>query len=297
MQSYAAETWKGEEHVFRWQRVLVAFGILGDANKGYSPMTADEAQQCVNRGWQRWVPVLAALKEIEADEMGDVETAEINDAEAQELEQVEDREGDETTELEQAVRQHLAQYWKGSTYLRNWKRVAIALGIIPPEPNLRPMTWATAERISLRTGVSPLWSRVAEHLKSQWHWYPLPEPITQNGKEYTFAEYEHPQFWNYETRRAEMERELYNNAHVEDFGTEDTVQQGSPHSSAPQWVHEHWKRIGEFWVAKGKGKTTHWTVIKQNIRNSLQGNSTVHYSGLPKRGRKTNRGQRKSTMA
>ncbi len=46
----------------RWKRVLAAFG---DAN-GHTPMTAAEAQALADRGWQRWVPVTAALAALEA---------------------------------------------------------------------------------------------------------------------------------------------------------------------------------------------------------------------------------------
>ena len=62
VRGYAAETWKHPDHVKRWKRVLAAFG---DDN-GYTPMTAAEAQTHADRGWQRWVPVAAALAALEA---------------------------------------------------------------------------------------------------------------------------------------------------------------------------------------------------------------------------------------
>ncbi len=62
VRGYAAETWKHPDHVKRWMRVLAAFG---DDN-GYTPMTAAEAQTHADRGWQRWVPVAAALAALEA---------------------------------------------------------------------------------------------------------------------------------------------------------------------------------------------------------------------------------------
>ena len=62
VRGYAAETHQGQEHVDRWKRVLAAFG---DDN-GYTPMTAAEAQTHADKGWQRWVPVAAALKALEA---------------------------------------------------------------------------------------------------------------------------------------------------------------------------------------------------------------------------------------
>ena len=63
VRGYAAETHHGQAHVDRWQRVLAAFG---DDNNGYTPMTAAEAQTYADRGWQRWVPVVAALAALEA---------------------------------------------------------------------------------------------------------------------------------------------------------------------------------------------------------------------------------------
>ncbi len=62
VRGYAAETHHGQEHVDRWMRVLAAFG---DDN-GYTAMTAAEAQTHADRGWQRWVPVVAALEALEA---------------------------------------------------------------------------------------------------------------------------------------------------------------------------------------------------------------------------------------
>ncbi len=62
VRGYAAETWKHPDHVDRWMRVLAAFG---DDN-GYTPMTAAEAQIHADKGWQRWVPVAAALAALEA---------------------------------------------------------------------------------------------------------------------------------------------------------------------------------------------------------------------------------------
>ncbi len=62
VRGYAAETYHGQEHVDRWKRVLAAFG---DDN-GYTAMTAAEAQTHADKGWQRWVPVVAALEALEA---------------------------------------------------------------------------------------------------------------------------------------------------------------------------------------------------------------------------------------
>ena len=52
-------------HTDRWDRTLLTFGETV-ADTTLTPMTADEAQGYADRGWERWVPVAAALREIEA---------------------------------------------------------------------------------------------------------------------------------------------------------------------------------------------------------------------------------------
>ena len=64
VQGYAGETWReSSDHVERWSRVLAAFG----ENNSYSnnPMTATEARTYADRGWTRWVSVVAALECLE----------------------------------------------------------------------------------------------------------------------------------------------------------------------------------------------------------------------------------------
>ena len=64
VQGYAGETWRGSPvHVERWERVLAAFGETGSYSA--NPMTAAEAQTYADRGWNRWVPVVAALECVE----------------------------------------------------------------------------------------------------------------------------------------------------------------------------------------------------------------------------------------
>ena len=61
--SYSEETWReSPDHVERWLRVLQTFS--GTANDG-TVVTPAEAEEYVNRGWERWVPVLEALKCME----------------------------------------------------------------------------------------------------------------------------------------------------------------------------------------------------------------------------------------
>ena len=51
-------------HTDRWDRTLLAFGETV-ADTTLTKMTADEAQEYVDKGWERWVPVTAALRELE----------------------------------------------------------------------------------------------------------------------------------------------------------------------------------------------------------------------------------------
>ena len=51
-------------HTDRWDRALLAFGVTVE-DTTLSPMTATEAQTYADRGWQRWVEVVEALRELE----------------------------------------------------------------------------------------------------------------------------------------------------------------------------------------------------------------------------------------
>ena len=60
--------WSSDEaHTERWDRALLAFGETV-ADTTLTPMTADEAQENADRGsgWERWIEVAAALREIES---------------------------------------------------------------------------------------------------------------------------------------------------------------------------------------------------------------------------------------
>ena len=62
VEGYSKETWQGQAHVERWLRVLETFsGTASDSRV----MTPTEAEGYVNRGWQRWEPVLEALECME----------------------------------------------------------------------------------------------------------------------------------------------------------------------------------------------------------------------------------------
>ena len=53
-----------KEHTDRWDRTLKTFGETV-ADMTLPKMTADEAQGYADRGWERWVPVTKALRELE----------------------------------------------------------------------------------------------------------------------------------------------------------------------------------------------------------------------------------------
>ena len=57
VEGYAEETQNGFDHVWRWVRVLKTFGIVA-----IEDMSVAEAQGYADRGWERWVPVTAALQ-------------------------------------------------------------------------------------------------------------------------------------------------------------------------------------------------------------------------------------------
>ena len=52
-------------HTDRWDRTLLTFGETV-ADTSLTQMMADEAQGYADRGWERWVPVAAALRELES---------------------------------------------------------------------------------------------------------------------------------------------------------------------------------------------------------------------------------------
>ena len=62
--TYAAETWRGQEHVDRWHRVLKTLGA--EKFPSLTTMTSAEAYTYVQQGWNRWIPVVAELKAFEA---------------------------------------------------------------------------------------------------------------------------------------------------------------------------------------------------------------------------------------
>ena len=64
IKEYAAETYRGQEHVDRWHRVLKTLGV--EEFPSLTTMTSGEAYTYVQQGWNRWIPVVAELKVFEA---------------------------------------------------------------------------------------------------------------------------------------------------------------------------------------------------------------------------------------
>ncbi len=134
VRDYAAETDEGQEHVDRWMRVLAAFG---DDN-GYTPMTAAEARTHADKGWQRWVPVVAALNALEA-------------AGSQQDQQGTDQQGTDQSALVAQVRDYAAETDEGQEHVDRWMRVLAAFG---DDNGYTPMTAAEA-----RTHADKGWQR------------------------------------------------------------------------------------------------------------------------------------------
>ncbi|MCY4165982.1 MAG: hypothetical protein OXF03_07545 [Gammaproteobacteria bacterium] len=63
IRQWRGETQHGQTHIDRWTRVLIA---LGAETGALAPMTVSEAQGYADKGWTRWVAVLAELKRKEA---------------------------------------------------------------------------------------------------------------------------------------------------------------------------------------------------------------------------------------
>ena len=64
IKGYAAETHHGQDHMDGWHRVLKTLGA--EEFPGLTTMTSAKAQGYADRGWDRWIPVVAELKVFEA---------------------------------------------------------------------------------------------------------------------------------------------------------------------------------------------------------------------------------------
>ncbi len=65
--------------------------------------------------------------------------------------------------------------------------------------------------------------------------------------------------------------------YIEDFGDDLNVGDGEPHTSAPDWVHEGWQALKDYWGAED------FKSIAQNVRNRLIGQSDrrVAFDSVP----------------
>ncbi|MCY4162793.1 MAG: family 20 glycosylhydrolase [bacterium] len=140
VQGYAAEADSGEEHVTRWNRVLLAFGVEVPGFTG-TPMTVAEAQGYVDRGWERWVPVLEALKALEANSTA----ADDDDSEAADDDDSVPSVYVVPLRLVADVRRFAAEVDSGEEHVTRWNRVLLAFGVEVPGFTGTPMTVAEAQ--------------------------------------------------------------------------------------------------------------------------------------------------------
>ena len=116
----------GAGHVDRWTGVLAAFGDVTYDN----PMTATEAQTYVDRGWDRWIPVVATLKLIEAVNQQDQTPP--PPPPPHEL------------KLVTNIHSYTAETHNGQEHVDRWHRVLEAFGVESFD-NLEPMTATEAQ--------------------------------------------------------------------------------------------------------------------------------------------------------
>ena len=103
VQSYAAETAHGAEHVDRWYRTLAAFGSI-------APMTAQEAQSMAETySPSRWNPIVAELQGIESGVITEADPA-----------------------LVATVQSYAAETAHGAEHVDRWYRTLAAFGSIAP---------------------------------------------------------------------------------------------------------------------------------------------------------------------
>ena len=62
IEGYIAEMPNAKIRNKRWGRALAALGV----DNGLPAMSALEAHKCAARGWKKWIPVAAALKDRES---------------------------------------------------------------------------------------------------------------------------------------------------------------------------------------------------------------------------------------
>ncbi len=74
VRGYAEETQHGDDHVSRWKRALAGLGDEDAIAEGYTPMTADEAQDMADTySASRWNPIVEALTDLESRQSAEPE--------------------------------------------------------------------------------------------------------------------------------------------------------------------------------------------------------------------------------
>ena len=152
VRSYAAETQNGADHVTRWRRVLVAFGV--ETYPGVTAMTAAEAEvlAATHNSSGRWTAVVATLTELEAGRAVQSNPQPIPQTGSTAVDPA----------LVAEVRTLAGQTQHGADHVTRWRRVLVAFGV-ETYPGLTAMTAAEAEANARRYN-SPLWPQIAAAL-------------------------------------------------------------------------------------------------------------------------------------
>ena len=191
IRGYAAEINSGPDHVRRWKQVLIGLGV--ETYPGLTAMTSTEAQTYADRGWSRWVPVVAELQKVEAAENGP-ETTSASDATPTPTPTPAPDATPTPTPIpgsyapnpvvEANVRSYIAETNAGSDHLNRWKQALIGMKV-ETYPGLTAMTAAEAQTYADRG-----WSRwvpVAAELRRA-ETAPTAQVSVNSGREVTEGE-------------------------------------------------------------------------------------------------------------
>ena len=168
IKAYAAETYHGQEHVDRWHRVLKT---LGEGEfPSLATMTSAEADTYVQNGWNRWIPVVAELRALEAWQ----QQQSAQDPPQPPAQQQQGFAADAA--LVADIKAYAAETYHGQEHVDRWHRVLKTLGE-GEFPSLATMTSAEAD-----TYVQNGWNRwipVVAELRALEAWQPEREPQRQ----------------------------------------------------------------------------------------------------------------------